>query len=247
LGEECVKRRPALYLEQTMFKLLWAAAVVGLATFFFSHSRAQTAPTVRELAAYRGLHAAAARGDVDEVSRLVAAHADLNARDANGRTPLHVAAFQGHGEAVRVLLAAGADPNLLDHQRYDAVTIVAVRDDVLTLNVLLRGGASPKLITSPYHGTALIAAAHLGHDGVVRELIKAGAPLDHINNLGWTALMEAVVLGDGGPRHAETVHALLEAGADPGIADRHGRTPLDHARTRGYTSIVGMLDRTPAR
>jgi hypothetical protein len=111
-------------------------------------------------------------------------------------------------------LPQGANPGLLDNQRYDAVTIAAVRDDVPTLQALLAGGASAKLVTSLYDGTALIAAAHLGHDGVVHELIRAGAPLDHVNNLGWTALIEAVVLGDGGPRHTKTVRALVEAGAD---------------------------------
>lgn len=202
---------------------------------------AQTPPTPIELSAYRGLHEAAARGSVDTIRRLAQTGADLNARDGNGRTPLHVAAFQGHRAAAEALIAAGANPGLLDNQRYDAVTIAAVRDDVPTLKTLLAAGASAKLITSVYDGTALIAAAHLGHDGIVRELIRAGAPLDHVNNLGWTALIEAVILGDGGPRHIETVRALVEAGANPGITDRNSITPLQHAETRGYSSIVTIL------
>ena len=91
-------------------------------------------------------------------------------------------------------------------------------------------------------GTALIAAAHLGHDGVVRQLIAAGAPLDHVNNLHWTALIEAVVLGDGGPRHQATVELLLDAGADASLTDRDGRTPLALARMRGYDAIVALLE-----
>jgi ankyrin repeat protein len=204
---------------------------------------AQVPPTESERAAYQGLHGAAARGDADGIRRLATSRDALNARDTNGRTPLHVAAFGGHGPAITALLAAGADPALLDNQRYDAVTIASVRDDVSTLKILLANGASAKLITSIYDGTALIAAAHLGHDGVVRELIAAGAPLDHVNNLGWTALMESVVLGDGGKRHTETLRLLLEAGADRNIADRQNRTPLDHARTRGYAEMVRLLSR----
>jgi hypothetical protein len=206
-----------------------------------SAASAQTAPNGAELSAYRGLHAAAAQGSVDVIRRLAREGADLNARDGNGRTPLHVAAFQGHGSAARALIEVGADPALLDRQRYDAVTIAAVRDDVPTLRALLAAGASAKLITSIYDGTALIAAAHLGHDGVVRELARAGAPLDHINNLGWTALIEAVILGDGGPRHVETVRALVAAGANTEIADRAGVTPLQHARSRGYAAMVMLL------
>jgi len=77
---------------------------------------------------------------------------------------------------------------------------------------------------------------------VVKTLIDAGAPLDHINNLGWTALIEAVILGDGGPRHQQTVRHLVEAGADKAIADRQGVTPLDHARARGYGEIIAILE-----
>jgi len=215
--------------------------LLGILTLPQGAAFAQTPPTPTELSAYRGLHAAAAQGSVDDIRRLVQAGADLNARDGNGRTPLHVAAFQGHGTVARTLIAAGADASLLDNQRYDAVTIAAVRDDVPTLQALLAAGASAKLVTSVYDGTALIAAAHLGHDGVVRELIRAGAPLDHVNNLGWTALIEAVILGDGGPRHTQTVRALLEAGADPRISDRNGSTPLQLAQARGYTDMVSLL------
>jgi len=122
------------------------------------------------------------------------------------------------------------------------VTIAAVADDEETLRILLAMGASAKLVTSRYDGTALIAAAHLGHDGVVRQLIAAGAPLDHVNNLHWTALIEAIVLGDGGARHQATVRALLDAGASTKLADAQGRTPLDLARARGYTAMVKMLE-----
>ena len=220
--------------------LLLAAMLAGSAP-----APAQVPPTPAEVAAYRDLHAAAGRDDADAIRRLAAAGAYLNARDGNGRTPLHVAVFQGHRGAARTLLAAGADPALLDSQRYDAVTIAAVRDDPAMVKTLLDNGASATLITSRYDGTALIAAAHLGHDGVVKELIRAGAPLDHVNNLGWTALIEAVILGDGGPRHVETVRALVEAGADVNIGDRQGVTPLRHARARarGYGEMIAILER----
>ena len=209
-----------------------------------SPSFAQTAPTERELQVYAGLHAAAANGDVAEIERLIAEGENPNLQDANSRTPLIVAVFRRHHSAAQTLLRLGANPNARDAQRYDIVTIAAVQNDIEMLKLALVGGASARNITSQYDGTALIAAAHLGHVGIVRTLIEAKAPLDHVNNLGWTALIEAVVLGNGGKNHIETVEALVKAGADVDIKDRHGSTALDHARQRGYAEMVKIL--TPA-
>jgi hypothetical protein len=206
-------------------------------------SQAQVAPTAAETAAYRGLHAAAARGDVATLTQLLAAKADINQRDAYGRTPLHVATFAKQRAAVRTLIQAGADTGALENDRYDAVTIAAVADDEETLRTLLGLGASAKLVTSRFEGTALIAAAHLGHDGVVRQLITAGAPLDHVNNLHWTATIESIVLGNGGARHQATLRALVEAGANLQLTDRHGKTPLDLARSYGYAEMVRLLEK----
>ena len=208
---------------------------------------AQTPPGAAEAARYTGLHAAAWRGDAARIAQLLAAGADANARDGHGRTPLHVAAFAQRREAVRALAKGGADLGALENDRYDAVTFVAVADDEATLRELLALGASAKLTTSRYDGTALIAAAHLGHDGVVRQLIQAGAPLDHVNNLHWTALIEAIVLGDGGPRHVATLRLLVEAGASTQLADRSGRTPLQLARDRGYAPMEKILLQAGAR
>ncbi len=116
-----------------------------------------------------------------------------------------------------------------------------MRDDVPMLRLALALGGDPRAITSPYDGTALIAAAHLGHDEVVRVLLAAGAPHAHVNNLGWTALIEAVILGDGGPRHTTTMRHLVAAGADVNQADRSGVTPLRHAERLGHREMATIL------
>ena len=120
-------------------------------------------------------------------------------------------------------------------------------DDEETLRVLLELGASAKQTTSRYDGTALMAAAHLGNDGVVRQLIKAGAPLDHVNNLHWTAVIESIMLGDGGRRHQATLKALIDAGANLNLKDRTGATPLQLARARVYVEMVKQLETAGAK
>ena len=261
----CQAVRAARCLKQGLAAL---ALLAGLPTV------AQVGPSPAEVAAYRGAHAAAWQGDLPALQRLLAqdppaqaggagsassssapaaARAGrsvppaLSQRDGHGRTPLHVATFARQPAMVKALLLAGADPAALENDRYDAVTIAAVADDEATLAVLLQLGASAKLTTSRYDGTALIAAAHLGHDGVVRQLIQAGAPLDHVNNLHWTALIESIVLGDGGPRHVAALKALVEAGASTQLADREGRTPLALARARGFEPMVAILVKAGAR
>lgn len=208
---------------------------------------AQVGPSPAEAAGYSGLHAAAHKGDAEKIARLVAGGAAVNATDAHGRTPLHMATFAQQREAIRALVKAGADINRLENDRYDAVTIASVADDEDTLRALLQLGASAKQTTSRYDGTALIAAAHLGHDGVVRQLIAAGAPLDHVNNLHWTATIESIVLGNGGARHQATLKALIDAGASLALTDRNGQTPLMLAKSRGYTAMVAMLEKAGGR
>jgi ankyrin repeat protein len=221
--------------------------LIILIFLFTTGTQAQVAPTREEVARYQGLHAAAASGDAESTRRLIAAGANVNERDGYARTPLHVATFARQRDIVVLLVKAGADINAMERDRYDGVTIAAVADDVETLRLLLKLGANAKAITSRYDGTALIAAAHLGHDEVVRTLIAAGAPLDHVNNLGWTALIESIVLGNGGKRHVETLRALVKAGASVNLADRNRVSPLQLARGRGYREMVQILEQAGAK
>lgn len=218
-------------------------SVIVLLAGLAAVASAQTAPSDREVTAYEGLFLAAHEGDVASIERLVAEGADVNTPDPKGRTPAHVAAFASEDDALRALAEAGADMNALEDRAYDVVTIAAVADDPDLMSLAIELGNDPGLVTSPYDGTALIAAAHLGHAEVVRRLIAAGAPLDHVNNLHWTAVMEAVVLGDGGPNHQAVLDGLLTAGADRSLTDRDGVTPLQHAEARGFTEMVERLRR----
>lgn len=119
--------------------------------------------------------------------------------------------------------------------------------DLDAVKQALAAGADVKSLNR-YGGTALIPACHYGHVAIVRELLLTTAiDRNHVNNLGWTALLEAVLLGDGGPRHTEIVKLLLAHGADPNIADRAGITPLQHARQRGYTAMAQAIEAAGGR
>lgn len=222
---------------------LYGYIAFAIITFLGSHSAAfsQIPPSASEVALYDGLQSAAHNGDAQALRQAIAAGADLERRDGRGRTAVHIAAHASHEDIIGLLAEAGADMNALDHDRYDAVTIAAVADDLPMLDAALSAGNRADNVTSRYDGTALIAAAHLGHHAVVRVLIDAGAPLDHVNNLNWTAMIESIVLGDGGPDHQRTLQYLIDAGADRAITDGSGRTPLDLARSRGYPEMVRML------
>ena len=181
-------------------------------------------------------------GEADQVARAVRAGADLEARDARGRTALLLAATGDHVDVARLLVALGADPDALDDQHDTAWLVTGVTGSVAMLEALLP--AKPDLtVLNRYGGTSLIPASERGHADYVRRVLGTGIDVDHVNGLGWTALLEAVVLGDGGPNHQEIVRLLLAAGADRSIPDSDGVTALEHAKARGHAAIVEILSR----
>jgi len=189
---------------------------------------------------------AATRGDLPTVSELLRRGAEVNAQDSRGRTALTAAAMGGHVEVARALIEAGADPNIQDDLRNNALLVTGETGSVAMLREVLK--ANPDLTrTNRFGGTALIPAADRGYLEYVREILKTKINVNHVNNLGWTALLEAVILGDGGPRHTEIVRLLIGAGADVNLADRDGVTPLQHAKRRGYTAMMRLLEAAGAR
>jgi len=223
------------------FRSLWCIPVSLSLLIWVPVAYTQTPPNTWEVLNYNGLFKAVVEHDSTALKRQLSTTKNIDKRDNFGRTALHVATYTTYYEAMRLLVEAGANPNALELERYDIVTIAAVANDIEGLRLSLKLGASPGNITSLYDGTALIAAAHLGHVEVVQTLIRAGAPLDHVNNLNWTALIESIVLGDGGDRHIATLKALVDAGANVNLADGYGRTPLSLARKSGYTQMMSIL------
>lgn len=190
-----------------------------------------------------GLVTAAERGDTRELKRLLDGGEHIDTRDERGRTALLAAVHADQREAVSVLIASGADLEIADDLQDTPFLYAGAEGRLEILRLLLAAGASTRA-TNRYGGTALIPAAHHGHVEVVRELLtRSDVDVNHVNKPGWTALLEAVILGDGGDRHRRIVRLLLDHGADPRIADREGVSPLAHARARGYREMAAMLER----
>ncbi|MFD8571212.1 ankyrin repeat domain-containing protein [Streptomyces sp. NPDC059639] len=184
---------------------------------------------------------AAAQGDTATLRTALAAGADPAIRDEHRRTPLLLAALHDHVPAAEALVAAGADPNAQDDRSDSAWLVTGVTGSVAMMRALLPAGPDLK-VTNRFGGISLIPASERGHVDYVRALLReTDIDVDHVNRLGWTALLEAVILGDGGRAHQEIVELLITAGATPGLPDGDGVTPLEHAERRGFTEIAGLL------
>lgn len=192
------------------------------------------------------LLAAAKAGHAAEVSRLIAAVTDLNARDAQGQTPLLLAVAGNHVAVARALLAAGADLNAQAANRDTPWLLAGAsgRSEIIAAMLPLKPDLS---IRNRYGGNALIPACERAHVETVRLLLTSGIDLDHVNDLGWTCLLEIVILGDGGPRHQEVAKLVLDAGANPNLADKDGVTPLAHARQRNQRAVAALIEKAGGR
>lgn len=218
------------------------------ATTVRSSTTAGAAPAASAIDAE--LIAAADAGDLAAVERLLAAGASVRATDNRGRTALIAASYGAHLELAERLIAAGSDVNTQDDSQQSAYLIatseIGPDDGLALLRLTLAHGADVTDLDS-YNGTGLIRAAHRGYHGIVAELLAAGVPIDHVNGLHWTALLEAIVLGLGGPDHTEVVRLLVDAGANLQLTDGDGFTPLQLAQARGQQNIVAILQAAGAR
>ena len=185
---------------------------------------------------------AAEAGSLSTVQRLLQEGAGVEATDDTGRTALVAAAYGNHVAVAEALIDAGADVNAQDSTQQSAFLISTseVGDDPRLLELTLAHGADVDAKDS-YNGTGLIRAADRGHLRIVRRLLETEIDVDHVNRLGWTALLEAVILGGGDAAHTEVVRVLVDAGADTEIGDQNGVTALAHARNNGYEEMVEIL------
>ncbi len=191
-------------------------------------------------AATADLLSAASSGNLAEVSRLIASGANLEQRDGQGQTPLLRAVAGNHVAVAKALLAAGASLNA-QAANQDTPWLLAGaagRSEIVAAMLPLKPDLS---LRNRYGGDALIPACERAHVETVKLLLTSGIDVNHVNNLGWTCLLEIVILGDGGPRHQQVAKLVLDAGANPNLADKDGVTPLQHARKRGQSEVAKLI------
>lgn len=193
------------------------------------------------------LFAAVNARDSVKVSGLVKQGANLNSQDNDGRTPTMVATYNNDIATAKVLIEAGADVNIRDKMSNNPFLYAGAEGYLEILKLTVEHGADPSLLNR-FGGTALIPAGEHGHVEVIQYLLQnTKIDINHVNNPGWTALLEAIVLNTGGPRQQQSVQILVDHGADVNIADKNGVTPLQHARAKGFTVIVEILEKAGAR
>ena len=191
---------------------------------------------------------AAKNNDLDKLQNCLKKGVYIEAMDTHKRTALMVATYENNVEASKLLIKGGANVNAQDDRMESPLLHAGAKGYLEILKAILATNKADHMLLNRYGGTALIPACERGYTEVVKELLKVkNYPIDHINNLTWTALMEAIVLGNGGKTHTEIVQLLVDAGSSVNIPDKNGISPLQHAKKRGYKNIVSILEKAGAK
>lgn len=180
-------------------------------------------------------------GNIQAVQALIHSNIDLEQRNSQGETALMNAIYSKQWDIAKLLMQAGADVNAQDNMQ-NSPFLYAGAEGYLEIVKLSLNYQPDFNVYNRYGGTALIPAAEKGHVETVRLLANVpNYPINHVNKLGWTALVEAVVLSDGSAPYVEIIKILLEAGADKTIPDKNGVSALQHAEKKGYKEIAALL------
>ncbi|MED3689183.1 ankyrin repeat domain-containing protein [Peribacillus butanolivorans] len=190
---------------------------------------------------------AAERKETETISRLIEEGADINTQDSEGRTATMIATYNNDVETAKILITAGADVNIQDDMKNNPFLYAGAEGYLEILKLTINAGADTT-ITNRYGGTALIPASEHGYVNVIKELLtNTDIDINHVNNLGWTALLEAIILSNGDEKQQQTVQLLIDHGADVNIADHNNVTPLQHAREKGFKEIEQILTKEGAK
>lgn len=178
----------------------------------------------------------------EEIDSALSSGAAIDATDTHGRTAILIAAKAGRLDVMGKLIAAGADIDLQDQICLNPFLWGCISGNLELVKLMVAAGTDLER-TTRFYGKGIHPAAEKGHVEVTRFLCEeTDINVNHTNLLGWTPLLEAVMLRDGGPAQQEIVRLLLAAGADPGMVDAYGVTPLQHAQKLGFAELATILE-----
>lgn len=190
---------------------------------------------------FSNLIEAAEAGELESCREFIVQGVNIDGVDDRGRTAVMAATHGNHPAVVKFLIESGADIHIQDNMKDNPFLYAGAEGLLEILRLTIAAGADTKLVNR-YGGSALIPACHHGYPECVLEMLTTtDVDIDHVNNLGWTALIEAVILSDGGPVHQRIVQILVDHGADLSIGDKEGVTALKHARKLGFTEMARIL------
>lgn len=184
---------------------------------------------------------AAEQGNLAGLKNCLSKGVDINATNRQQRTAITLASLHKKYDCVEFLISAGADINKQDETCFNPFLLSCLNNDLTLLRLVLP--ANPDLhCLSRFGGVGITPASEKGHVEIVRELLtRTDINVNHTNFVGWTPLLEAIVLNDGGAKQQEIVRLLLEHGANPHMTDKYGKKPLELAREKGYEEIAQLL------
>ncbi|WP_279048458.1 ankyrin repeat domain-containing protein [Cedecea davisae] len=184
---------------------------------------------------------AAVRGDTATLIKCLGQGVEINVTNRQGRTAVTIASLNQQYDCVALLIDAGADINMQDETCFNPFLLSCLNNDLRLLRLVLP--AKPDLTRlTRFGGVGITPASEKGHVEIVRELLAhTEINVNHTNFLGWTPLLEAIVLNDGAEKQQEIVQLLLEHGANPHMTDKYGKTPLELANEKGFREIAQLL------
>ncbi len=179
--------------------------------------------------------------NLQAVSALVDAGAEVNAENDNGQTALILAIEKRDKAMVSELLKAKEININLEggSSRYTPLMqAVAMLDTEMVKKLIKVTGIDVNLKSIDNSTTALILAAQFGEIELIKVLLEAtGIDVNLSEERGFTALMKASLKG-----HTESVRALIDAGADVTLTSVHGHTALSLAKINNHKEIINLLD-----
>ncbi len=186
---------------------------------------------------------AVSANDLNQVNEILKSSAyPIDEVNEQSESPLMIAVHNNQIEIAKSLIDSGADINKQDAIQDSPYLYAGAQGKTEILSYMLAHATPDQAITNRFGGNALIPAAEKGHlDNVKILLTDPRVDINHQNNYGYTALIEAVALRDGSQVYQEIVAELLNHGADTTLLDNYGKSALDYANELGYGNMARMI------